>query len=118
MSEDEPAEEPGRWLREVRAETTSRVRVMISPDVSVGFPVEVVVDGKPGYVDASMLGISASLRHDLEAFQNWWELHTWNGEEVTGVGDEAEWTEWSRQGTRLVERLQSELGEDYHVTWN
>ena len=119
MSEDEPAEEPGQWLREVRAETTRRVRVIISPDLSVGFPVEVVVNGKPGYVDAAMLGISAPLRHDLEAFQDWWEQHTWDGDEVaTDATDEAQWAEWSRQGFRLVERLQSELGEDYHVTWN
>jgi hypothetical protein len=118
ISEDEPAEEPGQWLREVRAETTRRVRVILSPDVSVGFPVEVVVDGKPGYVDGPMLGISASLRQDLEAFQDWWEQHTWDGEEVAGAGEEAEWAQWSRQGTQLVKRLQSELGEDYHVTWN
>ena len=102
----------------MRAETTRRVRVMISPDMFVGFPVEVVVDGKAGYVDASMLGISASLAHDLEALQAWWELHTSDGDEVPGAGDEAEWADWGRQGTLLVERLQAELGEDFYVTWS
>jgi hypothetical protein len=119
MSEDKPAQKPGQWLREVRADTTRRVRVIISPDLSVGFPVEVVVNGKPGYVDGAMLGITAALRQDLEAFQDWWEQHTWDGDEVvTDASEDAEWAEWNRQGYRLVERLQSELGEDYHVTWN
>jgi hypothetical protein len=116
---EELPEEPGQWLREVRARTTRRVRVLISPDHYVGFPVEVVVDGRAGYVDAAMLGVSASLRRDLEEFQDWWELHAWDDEdEETNADEEAAWAAWMDQGSQLVERLQSELGDDYYVSWN
>jgi hypothetical protein len=118
-SEDRLPEEPGQWLREVRARTTRRVRVLISPDLYVGFPVEVVVDGRAGYVDAAMLGISASLRHDLEELQDWWEQHARDDDdEETNADEEAAWDQWIHQGSQLVERLQSELGDDYHVSWN
>ena len=112
------ATQPGQWLREVRAKTTKRVRVVLSPDYLVGFPIEVVVDGRPGYVDADMLGISATLRQDLESFQQWWEQHAWDDDERTAATDEPEWARWRRQGIQLVERLQAELGDDYYVTWN
>jgi hypothetical protein len=114
----EVATQPGLWLREVRARTTKRVRVVLSPDDLVVFPVEVVVDGRPGYADADMLGISATLRQDLESFQQWWEQHAWDDDAGTAATVQPEWAQWRRQGIQLVQRLQAELGEDYFVTWN
>ena len=46
-----PDRTAGQWLREGRARTTRRVRVRLRRDYSVGFPVEVVVDGE---ADSSM----------------------------------------------------------------
>jgi hypothetical protein len=116
-----PATQPGQWLREVRSETTKRVRVRLSPDLSVGIPVEVVVNGQPGYVDGHMLGISASLTRDLEDFQEWWEQHSWDDDEQDdddeAAPEDPAWASWRQQGSRLVERLQAELGDDYYVTW-
>ena len=65
-----------------------------------------------------MLGISATLRQDLESFQQWWEQHAWDDGERTAATAEPEWALWRRQGIQLVQRLQAELGEDYFVTWN
>jgi hypothetical protein len=124
-ADDDPAPErvaasrPGQWLREVRSETTRRVRVRLSPDFAVGFPVEVVVNGQAGYVDGDMLGISASLTHDLEDFQERWERHAWDDDELDDDDDgpdDPECATWLQQGSRLVERLQAELGNDYYVT--
>jgi hypothetical protein len=112
------ASQPGQWLRELRAETTKRIRVVLNPEDAVCFPVEVVVDGQPGYVDADMLGVSATLRQDLESFQDWWEQHARDDDEGTDASEEPEWAQWSRQGIQLVERLQAELGDEYYVTWN
>jgi hypothetical protein len=66
---------PAPWLNDIVSRSSVRVPVHLSPDWFVGFPVEVVVDGCPGYVDPSMLGISDGLRRDLESFQIWWEAH-------------------------------------------
>jgi hypothetical protein len=110
------AEPPGQWLREARSGTVKRVRLLLSPDFSVGFPVEVVVDGEAGYVDADMLGISDSLRRDLEAFQEWWDEHA-DVDEDDDTAEDLEWEVWRRTGSGLLQRLQSELGEDYFVTW-
>jgi hypothetical protein len=110
-------EEPGAWLREVGSRTSRPVRVSLSPDLSVGFPVEVVVDGRPGYVDPEMLGISESLSRDLEEFQDWWERHRTDDEGGSDPSEEAEWAQWRQQGNQLVKRLQMELGDDYYVAW-
>ena len=87
----------------------------LSPDYSVAFPVEVVVDGSAAYVDADMLGISDSLQRDIEKFQEWWDQHA---DDETNSTKDPEFEQWSQNGIRLVKRLQSELGADYFVTWS
>ena len=89
----------------------------LSPDLFVGFPVEVVVDGRPGYVDPDMLGISESLSRDLERFQDWWERHGADDEDAGDPSQDVEWDNWRQHGNQLVKRLQSELGDDYVVAW-
>ena len=102
-----PDTTPGQWLREVRAGTTRRVRVRLSPDYSVAFPVEVVVEGSATYVDADMLGISDSLQRDIENFQEWWDEHA---DDETNSTKDPEFAQWSPNGIRLVKRLQLEAG--------
>jgi hypothetical protein len=93
------------------------VRVHLSPDLFVGFPVEVVEGGSPGYVSAHMLGISDVLARDLEAFQEWWEnLGGGDDDLVPGPQDPA-WRQWDAEGWQLVKRLQDELGPEYDVVW-
>ncbi|MCW2804132.1 MAG: hypothetical protein JWN06_2349, partial [Propionibacteriaceae bacterium] len=47
------------------------------------------------------------------------EQHAWDDdEEETNADEEAAWAAWMDQGSQLVERLQSELGDDYYVSWN
>ena len=109
--------EAGAWLRDVASNTTHRVRVNLSPDLYVGFPVEVVVGGKPLYVDADKLGISESLGRDLEEFQDWWERHRTDDEGGHDPSDDAAWEQWVQRGEQLVRRLQTELGDGCYVAW-
>jgi hypothetical protein len=114
-----PVTQPGQWLRDVRSRTVRRVRVRVSPDHFVGFPVEVVVDGEPGYVDAEMLGISESLRHELEELQKWWEQHAWDDDDDDDRDDDVQdpgRIRWGQEHARLVQSLQLELGDDFYVT--
>jgi hypothetical protein len=123
----QPSAEPGQWLRDVKSMTAGKVPVRLSPDYLVGFPVEVVVSGHPGYVGPSMLGISAALARDLEAFQEGWEERfPFDGDDDDdddyedvdpNTVDDPSWTTWEQSGWRLVERLQAELGPDCEVTW-
>lgn len=126
--EDSRAAEPGEWLRDVAAHTAGKVRVHLSPDWSVGFPVEVVVGGNPGYVGPCMLGITDALARDLQLFQSWWEEHSSFDDETDDETDTEEetdektedgrgWSQWHREGRRLVDRLQAELGPSCDVVW-
>jgi hypothetical protein len=115
---------PAPWLNDIASRSSVRVPVHLSPDWFVGFPVEVVVDGCPGYVDPSMLGISDGLRRDLESFQIWWEAHASIDDDAPDdAAPEGQpesyqgWREWNRTGWELVHRLQLELGTSCEVLW-
>ena len=118
-----PAEEqPGQWLRDVRDRSSGPVRVQLSCDFTVGFPVEVFVDGHPGYVGPEMLGISDGLATDLTEFQRWWEAHSsfdddLEDEDQESPAEKAEWRRWQEDGASLVERLKTELGPGFEVDW-
>lgn len=110
----------GQWLREVRSETAGKVRVHLSCEHLVTFPVEVFVGGHPGFVGPDMLGISDSLARDLIDFQTWWQAHTsFSGDEdgSESPAERVEWAKWHDSGEILLHRLQQELGEDYEVAW-
>jgi len=117
---DAPGLELERWMRYARSADGPVLEVMcgsgrfLLPLALAGID----IDGTDPSVDANMLGISASLRQDLEELQNWWEQHAWDDDDETNADEGAEWDQWMDEGSRLVERLQSELGEDYHVSWN
>jgi hypothetical protein len=61
--------EPRQWLCEVQKRTRGPVRVRLSPEVLVDFPVEVYVGPIPGfgYVTPHMLGIGHALEVDIDA---------------------------------------------------
>jgi hypothetical protein len=85
------AHEGTRWIDGVIASPSGKVRVQLSPDDLVDFPVEVEevdepaynaavafaglqpedVDGILGYVSPEMLGISTSLAEEFRSFQRW-----------------------------------------------
>jgi hypothetical protein len=133
-----------RWLDGVSAGPSGKVRVRLSPDDVVDFPVEVEevsgpafdaavsfvglqpkdVGGIFGYVSPEMLGISTSLAEELRSFQRWWERHSdpfgddeAENEEDDAVEDDPAWEQWHATGWDLVERLQAELGSRYAVAW-
>ncbi len=122
MSADQE-QPPGLWLRELISQSAERVPVHLSVDWSVEFPVEVFINGYPGYVSPRMLGVSEELTNDLKSFQQWWEEHssTDDPDLFEGLGDEPadapEWSDWFQIGRRLVERLQAELGSSCRVEW-
>ena len=141
------SEEDACWLDGVTAGPSGRVRVHLSVDAFVGFPVEVEevdgpafqaavafaglqpedVDGIFACVGPEMLGISAFLAEDLKSFQRWWEEHgdpfgsddvDEEDEEDEAVEEDPAWARWRATGWQLVDRLQVELGPRYDVTWD
>ncbi len=108
----------GEWLDRVVPGPSNKVAVHLSPDWGIEFPVEVVVDGGPGYVDAATLGVSDRLAGDLTAWQAWWDDHTSLGQGVDGDGTDPGWARWQQEGAELVKRLQAELGDRCEVIWN
>lgn len=116
----DPVEPPGQWLRDVRDHASGPVQVQLSCDWFVGFPVEMFVEGQPAYVGPEMLGLSQALTDDLIAHQRWWEEHASfddDGERSEGDVERAGWRRWGEDGAYLVERLRTELGPGYEVTW-
>lgn len=116
MARERPGE-PDRWLRDLQAATTGSVRVQLSPEVFVDFPVEVFDHRGPGYVSAETLGISQPLEVDLTRWLRWWQDRVGFGDE--GGEDEEmdadEWRQWNEDGARLLERLKDELGPGFEV---
>jgi hypothetical protein len=114
----EGREKSGEWLRQVQSEKVGRVRIQLSPEVLVEFPVEVFVGHGPGYVTAHMLGISPELEADLSQWLRWWQARVGLGDiDDEEVDDEAsEWSHWNQAGDRLCQRLKEELGPGFHVS--
>jgi hypothetical protein len=138
------SQEGTRWMDGVIAGPSGKVRVQLSPDDLVDFPVEVEevdgpafsaavafaglqpedVDGIFGYVSPEMLGISTSLAEELRSFQRWWaeQSDQFNDDEddeevdIAVENDDA-WEQWRATGWDLVDRLQAELGSRYEVSW-
>jgi hypothetical protein len=107
--------EPAQWVRDLEAKTKGRVRVQLSPDIGVDFPVEIFDEHGPGYVDPEDLGLSGQLADDVARWQMWWGNHvSGDGDEVIGGTDE-EWRAWSVERDRLCSRLREELGSRYDV---
>lgn len=107
--------EPEACIRDLLARTKGPVRVQLSSEVGVEFPVEVFDERGPGYVGSGTLGLSRELAHGLVLWHRWWEDHVdWCGSEETAGTDE-EWREWSEEGDRLLERLRQQLGPAFQV---
>jgi hypothetical protein len=109
---------PAAWIRELRLSSGQPVKVQLSPDFFVDFPVEVFTETGPGYVSAQMLGVSDQLGSDLTAWQRWFNDHTDTGSEPMELGPQSEWDEWGRQGAGLLDRLKLELGPDFDIRWH
>lgn len=107
--------QPAAWIRHLQRVGEGPVRVRLSPDFYVEFPVEVFAEHGPGYVSAEMLGLSDELGSDLTAWQRWFDDHTDTGREPMEMGPESEWDEWSRLGDALRARLRQELGPGFDV---
>jgi hypothetical protein len=113
--DDEPRSSRAEWIDRLVAESTTPVRVQLSPEQEVGFPVEVFVEHGPGFVGPGALGLSQELETDLIEWLRWWQHHiSPGGDEVVG-GGEAEWHRWGQERERLRKRLQSELGGEFRV---
>lgn len=109
------ARHPAAWIRRLQRVSEGPVRVQLSPDFLVEFPVEVFAAHGPGYVSAEMLGLSDELGSDLTAWQRWFDDHTDTGREPMELGPEPEWDDWRRQGDALRARLRQELGPGFDV---
>jgi hypothetical protein len=96
------------------------VRVRLSPEVGVDFPVEVFAGHGFGYVNGPMLGISPGLEADLIRWQRWWQDRVGWGDEDDDASVDAsgEWTRWHDGGAALRERLEVELGPGFDVAWD
>jgi hypothetical protein len=91
------------------------VKVQLSVEIGVQFPVEVFDQHGPGFVQPGSLGLSEPLVHDLTAWLQWWQRHVnATGADVVG-GDDSEWRSWKQEGDWLARRLQTELGSDFRV---
>jgi hypothetical protein len=106
---------PATWIRELPRSTDGRIRVQLSPDFFVDFPVEVFGEHGPGYVSAEMLGVSDELGSDLPTWQLWFDDHMDTGREPMEMGPQPEWDEWESRGEALLQRLRTELGPDFDV---
>ena len=109
MSGDRGVEQ---WVRDLQERTTGPVRVQLTPDYLVTFPVEVFDATGPGYVARGTLGLAPDLEDELVEWQRWWEAHMVDYEPV---GADDEWRAWANTGERLVERVQHELGPGFSV---
>lgn len=94
------------------------IRVHLSCDYAVDFPIEMYVDGHLGYVAPSRLRLSVTLVRDLRDLQQQWE-HLPDPDLDEGEGatdaDEAAWDSWGQRRELLLERLRTELGPEYSV---
>lgn len=114
----EGREKSGEWLRQVQSKTAGQVRVRLSPEVLVEFPVEVFLGHGLGYVTGRMLGIRPELEADLIQWLRWWQERVGLGDvDDEEVDDEAaDWSHWNQAGDRLCQRLKEELGPEFHVS--
>src|SRR3954453_9519455 len=99
------------WIDRLEAASAEPVMVQLSPEPGVTFPVEVFPDHGPGFVGPDALGLSQQLERDLINWLHWWQHHVSPGGDEVVTGDDAEWRRWGREGQRLRQALQQELGE-------
>jgi hypothetical protein len=97
------------------ARTDGSVRVQLSAEIGVDFPVEVFDERGPGFVQPGTLGLTHDLEGDLIAWLRWWQQHVSPGGEEIAGGDDREWEQWSEEGRVLCERVQQELGGEFLV---
>jgi hypothetical protein len=109
---DTASSAPGEWLRRLVSESGGAVRFQLSAEVLVDFPVEVFIQGNPGFVTAEMLGVSPRLERDLVAWLRWWQGHVGldGGDDDQGPEHPEGWRIWAQQRELLTVRLCQELG--------
>lgn len=103
------------WIDRLVAASDEPVNVQLSPEPGVAFPVEVFADAGPGFVGPDTLGLSQQLERDLVDWLRRWEHHVRPGGDEVVAGNDAEWLLWGREGQRLRQALQEELGEEFLV---
>ena len=63
------------WIDRLVTQTGEPVRVQLSPEPGISFPVEVFAGSKPGFVSPGTLGLSQQLERDLIDWLRWWGQH-------------------------------------------
>ncbi|CAN5146992.1 hypothetical protein BH09ACT12_BH09ACT12_37010 [soil metagenome] len=103
------------WIDRLVAQTDQPVKVQLSPEQGVAFPVEVFGEHGPGFVGQGTLGLSLHLEDALMCWLRWWQRHVSPGGDEVVDGDDVEWRRWSHEGERLRQALQQELGREFLV---
>ena len=112
---DGEGERRPEWIDRLRAQAGEPVIVQLSVEQGVAFPVEVFDEHGPGFVGPRTLGLSQQLERDLTAWLRWWQQHASPTGDAVVAGDDAAWRRWDREGDRLRQELQQELGREFRV---